>query len=80
MFCLFMSTRVAPREASKSEFQASLQEASFSELPASEARELQQQKVWDWEASSFREISTSVAEVVASEAREQPDVVDLSQQ
>ena len=80
MFCHFLSTRLASREASKSEFQASLQEASFSELPASEARELRQQKDWDWEASSFREISTSVADVVASEAREQPDVVDLSQQ
>ena len=80
MFCHFLSTRLAPREASKSEFQASLQEASFSELPASEARELRQQKDWILAASSFREISTSVAEVVASEAREQPDVVDLSQQ
>ena len=41
MFCHFLSTRLASREASKSEIQASLQEASFSELPASEARELQ---------------------------------------
>ena len=39
MFCHFLSTRLASRDASKSEFQASLQEASFSELPASEARE-----------------------------------------
>ena len=80
VFCHFLSTRLASREASKSEFQASLQEASFSELPASEAPELQQQKNTLLEASSFREISTSVTEVVASEAREQPDAVDLSQQ
>ena len=80
MFCHFLSTRLASREASKSGFQASLQEASFSELPASEAPELQQQKGTLLDSCRFREISTSVPEVVASEAPEQPDVVDLSQQ
>ena len=80
MFCHFLSTRLASREASKSEIQASLQEASFSELPASEAPERTTTKHSLLESCRFREISTSVADVVASEAPEQPDVVDLSQQ
>ena len=70
MFCHFLSTRLASREASKSEIQASLQEASFSELPASEARERTTTKDPGLDSCRFREISTSVADVVASEAPE----------
>ena len=80
LFGRFFWTRVAPREASQSEFQASLQEVSFTELLASEAPELTTKNNRLLEASGFRRIRPSVAEVVASVAFQQPYAVDLSQQ
>ena len=53
MFCHFVLARLTSREASKSEIQASLQEAIFSELPASEARELTTTKNQDWDLIVF---------------------------